>query len=175
VPVLTNPRWEAAAQANASGKTIKDAYEGSGFKPNSAAATRFFQRPEIKARVAEIVAQRQKIEILAVQKAADRLGLTKEWVLQRLMWNAERCLRGAPVLDKDGVHTGKFSGIPQGSAANRALELCGRELGMFIQLHEIGGVGDFERLTDAELESRAVKIAERLGWDGPLINSAKDD
>ena len=37
------------------------------------------------------------------------------------------------------------------SAANRALELLGKEAGMFIDRRETGGPGDFARMADTEL------------------------
>ena len=41
--------------------------------------------------------------------------------------------------------------LPDGSAANRALELLGRELNLFTDKKEIGKPGDFDHLTNEEL------------------------
>lgn len=166
MPVLTNPKHEAACQARAKGLGPTESYAAGGFRRTSSSATVFFQRPEIIARVAEIVAEKQQIHELGTLKAAERAGLSQFWVLERLKYNAERCLRGTPVLDKHGNHTGRFSGQPQGQAANRALELIGRELGMFRQQVE-HNIGDFDRLTDDELEKRASIVAQRLGLTPP--------
>ncbi len=57
----------------------------------------------------------------------------REWVLSRLAQNAE-----AALADNDR------------GAANRALELIGKEQGMFIERKETGGPGDFANLGDAQ-------------------------
>lgn len=167
MPVLKNYRYEVAAQAYALGKTKADAYREAGFKYSGTGATKLFQREEVVARVKELAIQRVEAEAKGLQIAAEKVGVSKEWVLQRLKYNAERCLRGQPILDKDGKQTGQFTGIPQGGAANRALELIGRELGMFIQRHEIGEPGEFDRMSTEELEVEASKLAVALGISPP--------
>ena len=41
--------------------------------------------------------------------------------------------------------------LPDASAANRALELLGRELNLFTEKKEVGKPGDFDHMADAEL------------------------
>jgi hypothetical protein len=41
--------------------------------------------------------------------------------------------------------------LPDASAANRALELLGRELNLFIVKKEVGKPGDFDHMADEEL------------------------
>ena len=41
--------------------------------------------------------------------------------------------------------------LPNASAANRALELLGRELNLFSVKQEVGKPGDFDHITDEEL------------------------
>ncbi len=50
---------------------------------------------------------------------------------------------------EDGKPIGEYS--YNGAVANRALELLGKELGMFIVRKEVGSPGEFERMTDEEL------------------------
>ena len=50
--------------------------------------------------------------------------LTREWVIERLIENANRAMEL-----KDGS-------VANGSVANRALELLGKELGMFVEHSE---------------------------------------
>jgi hypothetical protein len=50
-------------------------------------------------------------------------GAHQEWVLTRLMENAERALQHVAVLDKERKPTGEYR--YDGSVANRALELAG--------------------------------------------------
>jgi hypothetical protein len=43
--------------------------------------------------------------------------------------------------------------VYNGSVANKALELIGKELGMFIDRKEVGGPNEFSRMSDEELEA----------------------
>ena len=99
VSILTNPKYEAAAQALAAGKTQQQAYTVAGFTYKPANASRFFKRADVRARVQEIVTERIAVERKSSELAVKKAGLTKEWVIQRLMWLAERSLRGKPVID----------------------------------------------------------------------------
>lgn len=163
--VLGDPRWEIACQHLAKGQSKVDAYAAAGFARNAPAASKFFSRPLIAERCRELLEQRAKVEQRGSEIAAKKVGLSKEWVIERLMYNAERCLRGQPVLDANGVHTGKFTGKPDANGANRALHLLGLEVGMFVQRTEIGGPGDFDRLTLDELEVKAREMQAAL-WPG---------
>jgi phage terminase small subunit len=164
MPILANPKHEIIAQQLAKGTGIVDAYAAGGYARTAPSATKFAQRPEIRARVKEIQQARIKTEFDASENAAKALGIDKKWVLERLRWNAERCLRGQPVFDANGFQIpGKFTGRPDAGGANQALRLIGMELGMFIERHEIGGPGDFSRLTDEELAKRALDDAAALG------------
>lgn len=58
-----------------------------------------------------------------------RTGLTQERVVNRLKENVERAMQAMPVLDQEGNETGQY--VYQGQVENRALELLGRQLGMF--------------------------------------------
>jgi hypothetical protein len=49
-----------------------------------------------------------------------------------------------------------------GAVANRALELLGKELGMFIDRKEVGSPGEFERMTDEELIEEVHRQAAEL-------------
>src|SRR5882724_390364 len=100
MPALINPKYEHACQMAAAGKLQKEAYEAAGYKYSPSAASKFFNRPQIKTRIAEIYASRRHIDERATQRAVDTMGLTKEWVIKRLMYLAETALRGIPVLDK---------------------------------------------------------------------------
>jgi hypothetical protein len=126
MPVLKNPKHERFAQEVASGKTQVEAYEIAGYKPNDGNAAQLAKRPEISARVAEINGI-----------AADKVAIDKSWVLERLITNSERAMQVIEVLDKDGNGTGEFR--YEGNVANKALELIGKELGMFKERLELSG------------------------------------
>ena len=65
------------------------------------------------------------------------------------MENAERALQHVAVLDRAGKPTGEYR--YDGNVANRALELLGKQQGMFIDRHEVGQPDEFANWTDEEL------------------------
>ncbi len=77
--------------------------------------------------VAEAVRQAQAAR-------SERTLMKADWVLERLRDVVERCMQAEPVLDSEGAPTGiyKFNA----SGANKALELIGKHLGMFVEKHE---------------------------------------
>lgn len=100
---------------------------------------------------------RRRAEVIA--KVEKKTEVTKEWITASLKTVAERCMQAAPVLDRKGEPV--LTETPNGTlavafefnsaGANRALELLGKEQGMFIDRKEIGDPGAFERLDDDEL------------------------
>jgi hypothetical protein len=59
-----------------------------------------------------------------------------------------------------------------GSVANKALELLGKELGMFIDRKEIGGLNEFARMSDEELDAFPLIghcLEPRGGCDGDEV------
>jgi phage terminase small subunit len=151
LPTLANPRHERFAQELAGGKTAGEAYGLAGFKPSRPNASRLQHDDNIRQRVAEILAEREQIHAQGTAKAIESVGLTKEWVITRLRENAERALQAIPALDSEGEPTGEYK--YEGNVANRALELLGKELGMFIDRKEVGQPGDFGRMSDDELRA----------------------
>ena len=57
--------------------------------------------------------------------------------------------------DAQGAHNGRNGALethqPDASAANRALELLGREVNLFTEKKEVGKPGDFDHMSDEEL------------------------
>jgi len=62
-------------------------------------------------------------------KAAAKTEVTVEWILQKLRENLAMAMTAQPTFDKKGEPTGAFT--YQGSVANKALELLGKNIGMF--------------------------------------------
>ena len=60
---------------------------------------------------------------------AKRARVDRDWVMDNLVEVAERCMQAVPVLLKDGTPTGEYSFDSRG--ATKALELLGREIGMW--------------------------------------------
>lgn len=164
--ILKNPRHERFAQELAKGKSASEAYEIAGYKPSRPHASHLQHRSNVSQRVAEILATREKVQAVATERAIERTAITKEWVMERLRDNAERAMTAKPVTDHDGKETGEYR--YDGSVANRALELLGREIGMFVVRSETGRPGDFTKLSDDELADIA-----RGGSDGIVAPSRR--
>lgn len=66
--------------------------------------------------------------------------VSREFVMLRLRHVAERAMAVSPVMDKDGQPTGEYK--CDFGAANKALELLGKQLGMFKEKTELKIKGD---------------------------------
>lgn len=102
----------------------------SGYSPRTAYRTGAdnLKKPQIAAAVAAAQAER-----------SERTEVTQDWVIGRLVENVERSMRIEPVLDAEGEETGEFRYA--GSVANKALELLGKHLGMFVERVDITSRG----------------------------------
>lgn len=149
MPVLKNAKHERFAQALAGGTGVAEAYVQAGYPPNRGNATKLKQKEYIGKRVDELLSQKESIIAQATARAIEKTALTKEWVIERLRENVERAMQAAPAKDSNGNIVGDYKW--EGSVANRALELLGKELGMFIDRSEHGKPGDFDRMSDQEL------------------------
>lgn len=154
MPVLGNQRHELFAQAVAKGASATAAYREAGYEASGHAAesnaSRLLRKAEVAGRVAELQG-----------RAAEKAVLTRQWVLERLVENANRAMQATAVKDADGGSTGEYR--YEGSVANRALELLGKELGMFVDRREIGQPGDFARMTNEELGKFVAEEVAALG------------
>jgi phage terminase small subunit len=77
-----------------------------------------------------------------------------------LVENVDRAMEAEPVLDPKGNPTGEYK--YNGNVANRALELLGKEIGMFVDRKEVGGPGAFSELNDAELQQAILEQTREL-------------
>lgn len=161
MPTLSNAKHERFAQGIASGKKADQAYVDAGYAPDRGHASRLASQGSIRQRVSEILSPGAERITESVVEGAEKVNLTKQWVLDRLIENASRAMQAVPVMSKDGP-TGEFR--YDGSVANRSLELLGKELGMFVDRKESGAPGDFANIDNAADLRRA--IAERLGLAG---------
>lgn len=84
-----------------------------------------------------------------------RTLIDQDWVLERLVRNAERAAQAEPVRDEDGNPTGEYT--YQGAVVNKALEIIGRHTGGFSEKH----VHSFDDLPDAERAARAAALFDR--------------
>ncbi len=118
--VLSRPQHEAFAQLIANGSTIIDAYEKSGYPRNRSNASRLRLRERISARIDELVAQRTASAEREALSAAEKAGVDAYWVMRNLRRNAVMAARRGDT-----------------AAANRAVELIGKHLNMFVDRKEI--------------------------------------
>jgi hypothetical protein len=65
-------------------------------------------KPQISQRIAELLQEREQIHAEGTAQAIEKVALTQEWVLTRLMENAERALQHVAVLDKERTPTGEY-------------------------------------------------------------------
>lgn len=166
MPAIPNARHELFAQNIVKGMPARDAYRAAGFKTSNdratdAAASRLLGSVNIQTRIMELQA-----------RAADQTVLTKAWVIDRLIQNVERAMQTVSVLDSQGKPTGEYT--YQGNVANRALELLGKEQGMFVDRKEVGKPGQFEALDDKALEEAIMReTAELAALDPAFAASLK--
>jgi phage terminase small subunit len=157
---LQNPRYERFAYGLAAGKPAYKAYIDAGFAKAGAAqsASRLLKskRAGIREHVAEILQEREQIDAEGTKLAIERTTIDKEWVIETLRENVERAMQAKPVLDRAGNPTGLY--VYNGAVANRALELLGKELGMFIERREQKNVDKFEQMTDEELDAEIARM-----------------
>lgn len=88
-------------------------------------AQRLLRRPDIREAIEQAQAER-----------AEQCGLSAAWVLSNLKEVAERCMQGTEVKDRFGnVIEGEWTFNARD--ANKALELIGKHLGMFIDRKQL--------------------------------------
>ena len=140
MPMLRNAKHEMFAQALAKGMDVDEAYVEAGYTHNRGNASRLKATENVKARVAELMG-----------RAETGVVLTKQWVLEQLIDNAAEAKKAGQI-----------------APANRALELLGKELGMFIDRKEVGAPGDFDMIEDPdELRRALAREAALAGFSAP--------
>lgn len=150
---LSNERWEKFCQLVASGYSQRQAYMQAGFQDSRSNAAQLAKRSYIKARIKELKEQnfkiRNKINEEIEKNIIEKETLTRSWVLDRLIENVTACMISN-----------------QRSAANRGLELLGKELGMFVDRSEVHTTGELAKLTDEEL---LAKLKEEMLLQNTVI------
>ena len=114
---------EYAVDLNASQAALR-----AGYSPETAGQQgwRLLKNEQVRALVAELR-----------KELAEASRLDALWVRERLRENVERALQREAVLDNKGQPTGEYT--YQGAVANKALELLGKDQGLFTDKHEISG------------------------------------
>lgn len=160
---LSNGKHEHFCQLVANGESGTKAYVLAGYSEQGAAASasRLLKNAQICERLAFLRSMKEEQHAEVVREVVTKAGLTKEWIIAQLMENVAMAKQAEPVLDRKGEFTGEYQqNLP---AANKALELLGSEIGMFIKKQEVGKPGEFNDLSDAELERQRVELERELG------------
>jgi len=160
MPTLPNAKQERFAQECASGKTLEVAHGEAGYKADPRNAQKLRKVPHVARRVDEILQEREKIHAQSTAKAVQRLSLTKETILAKLWENAQRASQVIPVTDADGMPIGIYK--YDGAVVNRACELLGKELGMFIDRTDIRVHAKYEGVPLPKLVEHLSSLTKRL-------------
>ena len=118
---LANQQHENLAQAYVETANKKKAGEKAGYTDKSN-AFRAILRPDVQERIKYLQEER-----------ADELGLDSYYVLSKLKENLEASMSGAE---------------PNRAAANKAIEMLGKHLGMFVSKIEHSGTIEIQSLSD---------------------------
>lgn len=147
--VLRNAKHEHFAQLLSKGETPPRAYVIAGYSEHGAAqsANRLLKNADVCSRVAQL---REAVEKPSRERAIEKAAVDKAWVLSQLVENVNMGKQAEPVRDNEGNETGEYK--QNLAAANKALELIGKELGMFIDRKEVR-TGALDALPTNELEA----------------------
>lgn len=180
MPALKNQKWELCALAMAGGSTQREAYRAGGLKFDPSSASKLFNRPEMKARIQEIIAERAATERQVARRAVEEAAIDRAWVVRHLRHNALTAMRGHPLYDRAGRPLLDASGNPRygkpdHQAAATSLRLIGLDLGMFVNRSEVGAPGDFARMSDDELRGELRKLMELIGAPAEMLELIEPD
>lgn len=62
-------------------------------------------------------------------EAAEKSGISREWIIERFKEVSDRCIQAEPVMDKNGMETGEYKFDSAG--VNKATEMLGKIIGIF--------------------------------------------
>ena len=133
---LPNQRHEKFVLGLFEGKTDGQAYVDAGYRLSRPHAARLAPHDKSRGRLAFLQSE-----------VAEKAGIDRAWVIERLVEIVDRSMQAEEVTDSEGKLTGEY--IFQGSIANKALELIGKDIGMFkdsapVQVNVNGIVADSE-------------------------------
>ena len=164
MPALKNAKHERFAQEIVKGTKMVKAYRLAGFNVKNeasaaAAASRLLKSDNVLARIDELN-----------KRAANKAVLTKQWVIERLMKNAQIALGEIEIEQKvRDKKTGEVKTVTiterDAPSANRALELLGKtvEVRAFVDQVEHGQAGEFDAMSEDELIRYIREQEEAIG------------
>lgn len=163
--ILLNQQHETFSQEIAKGTGVAKAYVVAGYPANKGNAYRLRLRKGVAARIAELTTARSEMAAREALTAAERAGLDHYWVMRRLRTNAVLSARRGDT-----------------AASNRATELIGKHLGMFVDKKsiEISMIDDSDEYLQRLMEIVGIKTIDQepaplqLENDGFNDGSAED-
>lgn len=145
---LKNPRDErfciAFVRCSSQTEAVREA--GYDHKRPAEKGRRLLQRIDVKRRI-------EWLQGKVADKMTEDEAVTREWVRSELRHNVEVAKTPQPVLDRSGEPTGRIH--RDLASANKALELLGKEQGMFVDRIRTEG-------TEAEIEGMGTEQLEAL-------------
>lgn len=147
------PQQEAYARARAMGMDIAEAHIAADVSVSINTAYKWDRLPIVRARI-------EKLSMMATENAILQTGLTREWVISRLMTVVERCLQAEQVLDAKGEPTGEYKF--DSSGANQALKMLGDTMGLYKPADK-KPEDEYNNLSDEDIARIARDLAAEVG------------
>ena len=147
------------AQLIAAGANQADAYRGAYSTGNMKAATvvnnahNLMKNSDVSAMISELSAK-------VIDKVVADIAIDKAWVISKLVKIVDLGMAIEPVIDQDGS-SGEIK-TANLSASNKALELIGKEHGMFVDRKDIK-VTAISEMSDEELDAMIAQKAKEAG------------
>lgn len=167
---LTNGKHEQFASLIALGQNPASAYSSCGYSSKGAgqSANRLLQKPEVSARVKEL-------KVAVSERQVEKTLVNRAWLMQTLRQIVDRAMQFEPERDRHGNPSGQYKYDP--ATAIKAVELMGRELGVFQKKDESSGAVPLAeakaRLSEArDRLAAAKKKALEQGFDWPPPSKA---
>lgn len=131
---LRNTRREAFCQYVSNGETNVRAYSSAGYSAKSAHvnAVKLKDLEEVANRIEYLVAQRTKKHVEVMEATITKLGLSKQWVMEKLLAIHNQAMDGDPIVAKRDNEDEIIGYRKNFMAATKAVELIGKEFGMFV-------------------------------------------
>ena len=165
ISMLKNKKHEHFAQMIAGGKNPQQAYIIAGFSEKGAAqsANRLLKVANVELRIAQLI---KTIEEPSRERAIEKAAVDKAWVLNQLIEVVHMAKATEPVRDAKGEVTGELK--QNLAAANKALELIGKEFSMFIDRKEVrtGPLDDLEHEELKQLQNALNELTQPSGLVG---------
>lgn len=158
---LKNAKHEHFAQLVSNGESATRAYVLAGYSEKGArqSAHALLTKPDVSDRVQELRQEKERQHKRAVGAVVQEAAVDKAWVIAQLVENVKMAKQAVPVTDREGNPTGEYQ--QNLSAANKALELIGKELAMFVDRKEVR-TGELDGLEHDDLKA----IREALAAGG---------